>query len=278
MTDGVVKYQDIKKIPGWLSWVDYELFRNLIVFQNNFCGSAIVEIGVHHGKSLILLASASVSRQIYVIDIFGNQEKNIDQSGSGDLNAFRLNLKNSGIDEGRIFIDQRMSTDVNSNDIESSIGRVGFFHIDGGHHYDAVAADIELALAICEDKAIIVLDDVFRPEWPEVSMATFGSSSLVDAGFVPFAVGFNKTYFCRKQFAIDYQNELKANELLRIHLSKFYQVGDRAIFIYQRYPLPEWRLHTLLSWYFSIRQPLLFNKYFSTAKHVFKMVKSLTRG
>lgn len=273
MSVKTIKYGNVRKISGWLGWVDYEIFKDLVAFQSEFSQTAISEIGVHHGKSFIPLAGFSRDRKLYAIDIFEDQEKNIDGSGMGDKRAFLDNLSRFAIDAGRLTIDQRMSTAVTAADIENAVGRVGLFHIDGGHHYDAVLSDIRLAIEVSVEESIIVLDDVFRPEWPEVSIAAFGSRDLIENEFVPFAIGFNKTYFCKTAFVDKYQALLRSNSLLEKHLTKPYQVHRGTILVYQRYPLPEWGLPRFLFWYLSVWCPSLFNFIFPSTATLRKFVK-----
>jgi hypothetical protein len=185
---------------------------------------------------------------------------NIDHSGKGDLAAFKRHLAKFGIDEDRVVIDPRLSSDVTADDVLSKVGKVGFFHIDGAHHFEAVAADIDLAVAVASPECVIVLDDMFRPEWPDVSIAAFGSQALKENRFEIFAVGFNKGYFCRSEFTATYQAKLRADVDLSRHLRKAYGVSDRTVLVYQRYPLPEWGPVRFVHSYLSVWYPRLFNR------------------
>ena len=253
-----LEYGALKKIPGWLGFLDYEMMRCLVSLQNDFTQGAVAEIGVHHGKSFVPLARFSGTRKLYVIDIFEDQEKNIDQSGCGSRTEFVSNLKRFDIDMGRVTIDQRVSSEVTANDIVNKVGKVAFFHIDGGHHLDAVSADIKLACDVADDDTILVIDDVFRPEWPEVSMAAFNSRHLIEYGFQLFAIGFNKSFFCRADQVGKYQSLLRGNEILECYFNKTYRVFDREILVYQYYPLPEWRFRTIIIWCLSVWQPKIY--------------------
>ena len=259
MTD--LTFSKIKHIDGWLGYHDFEIFRSLICFQNEISDGALAEIGVHRGKSFALIGSFSINSKLYAIDIFGNQELNIDSSGSGDREQFLYNVKGFGIDENRIVIDPRMSNEVVPEDIINSVGQIRFFHIDGGHYYDAVLSDLRLAVAVGSRELIIAIDDVFRPEWPEVTTATFGSDILKKNGFVMFAIGFNKTYFCRKEMMITYQEGLRGDNRLTPFMTREYDVGDQPILVFQKYPLTEWRLFDRLKWYFSVWHPKIYLKF-----------------
>jgi predicted O-methyltransferase YrrM len=251
-----VSYRKIKSISGWLGRTDFEIFKQLLNGQqsSNRLGS-IAEIGVHHGKSFVPMAAYSGNSKLYAIDIFENQEKNIDNSGSGDKEKFLQNLRRFSIDESRVVIDARLSSDVSASDIKNSVGLIKFFHIDGGHHFDAIVNDLELAAQSLTDDGIIVVDDMFRPEWPEVSIGAFSSDVLSRNEFVCFAIGFNKSYFCRSAYVNNYQDILKRSQFLNAFLTKEYKPSDRLILIYQRYPLPEWNFGKLILWWLSIYSP-----------------------
>ena len=269
-------YRAIKKVSGWLGFVDYEIFRTL----NSNCISneqAALEIGVHHGKSILAIAGFSGEAKIYVIDIFGDQEKNIDNSGSGDRDIFLKNMQKFGIDAERIVIDQRMSSEVGSQDVKDAVGLIRFFHIDGGHHSDAVTSDIKLACAVAADECVIAIDDMFRPEWPEVSSAAFGSTTLTDNDFVLFAIGFNKGYWCRKEHVEYNQKLLKENNFLVANLHKIYTVEGRNILVFQRYPLPEWGIITVLLWYLEVYHPTVYRPAGMLYQRLRKTAKQLLR-
>ncbi|MCC0014927.1 MAG: class I SAM-dependent methyltransferase [Rhodobiaceae bacterium] len=242
-------YEDLKGVSGWLGYTDYVLVKELLEFQGSEgLAGGVVEIGVHHGKSFVPLATYSGADPCYAIDVFGDQGANVDRSGHGDRERFVATLKRFGVDLGRLTIDQRRSADVSADDIVSRVGRVRFFHIDGGHHVDAVTGDIALALETVAEHGIIAIDDVFRPEWPEVSIGVFRSAALAASDFVPFAIGFNKTYLCAAGHAAAYREALQRSEFLRAVKWRVYEVEGSPIDVYQRYPLPEWDMWTLLAW------------------------------
>ena len=245
-----------KEVDGWLARSDAEIFATLLESQlaNNITG-AVAEIGVHHGKSFIPLAISNNGRLCYAIDIFGKQEFNIDSSGGGDKEVFIRNLTKFGVDAKGVFIDERPSTDVTPGDIEGKVGKVRFFHIDGGHHYEVALNDLKLAETVVADNGIIAIDDVFRPEWPEVSMALFGYLAGKTKDFVPFAIGYNKTYLCQSPFAELYRGILARNAFLQMYFSKKYEISNEAILVYQVYAVPEWRLGARVLHYMKTYHP-----------------------
>jgi hypothetical protein len=249
-------YKKLSKISGWLSRVDYEVFCTLLEYQikAGYHGS-IVEIGTHHGKSFVPMALSNECSNTYVIDIFENQQNNIDFSGSGSRDIFLKTMSYFSIATDKIFIDARMSTDVSQDDIEEKVGKSRFFHIDGGHHLEAIINDVNLAFGVIKESGIIAIDDVFRPEWPEVSMGVFGVKTFKENDFVPFAIGFNKTYWCNTKYVKEYQNSLLENKKLAALLRKTYDVMERKLIIFQTYPLPEWPIWKRIHWYLELYHP-----------------------
>ena len=124
----MVSYDDLKTIEGWLSWHDFAIIRTLIEEQNEH-GGAIVEIGVHHGKSFIAMAASALDRKLYAIDVFTDQSANIDYSGRGDRDHFLENIERVGIARSRFTIDERLSGVVSAEDIRGAVGTISFFHI-----------------------------------------------------------------------------------------------------------------------------------------------------
>ena len=243
-------------VSGWLARCDAELFQALLTVQvqRNIVG-AIAEIGVHHGKSFIPMAISNGGQKAYAIDIFGRQDLNIDASGSGDKQQLLENLQRFGVATDGITIDERLSTVVQPGDIEAKVGKVRFFHIDGGHHLEAIVNDLYLAEAVMLPEGVIAVDDVFRPEWPEVSMGLFSYLAGKKRDFIPFAVGFNKTYLCERAFAELYRSHLLANDFLSMYLTKRYKVSQDEMLIFQAYPLPEWGLKNRAMNYLKVFHP-----------------------
>ncbi len=106
MNNQILKYINTgyKKIEGWYSRDALEIIAaiNNIQVQHNINGS-LCEIGVHHGRSLILLALLSNDNEICVgIDLFENQSQNIDNSGCGDQDIVQLNLRLHNCDIDRV--------------------------------------------------------------------------------------------------------------------------------------------------------------------------------
>ena len=268
-------HERIAKIPGWLSKVDHQILGTILRMQEDASTSgAIVEIGTHHGKSLVSMLTASGdAANAYVIDLFGRQAENLDDSGRGDLERLKSNLAEFGIAEDRVVIDARSSFEVTPGDIVAGVGRARLFHIDGGHHFEAVANDLQLAIGVLEPNGVLAVDDVFRAEWPEVSMAVFGSAALSESGLRIFAIGFNKTYWCRSEEAEACQAALLADEFLGSSVRKTCLIEESPVLVFKRDPLPEWKPVWLLGYVIELRYP----RVYAACRRSIRRMKSILR-
>lgn len=80
-----------QKIEGWCSEALFETINALASCEINKNGGAL-EIGVHHGKLFILLnCIIEKNFRSYAVDVFENQNLNIDNSGHGSLHQFNSN-------------------------------------------------------------------------------------------------------------------------------------------------------------------------------------------
>ena len=75
-------------------------------------------------------------------------------------------------------------------------GPLRFVSVDGGHTSEITAHDLDTAEAALGEGGIIVVDDVFNEQWPGVGD---GVRHYFERrpNLAPFAIGANKTYFCR---------------------------------------------------------------------------------
>jgi hypothetical protein len=199
-------------VAGWLAPEVLEILAVLNSAQRskNVSG-AVAEIGVHHGRLFIGLHLLQHEDEYSVaIDVFGDQDLNIDQSGKGDLAIFRKNVQRwSSLNAG--VIHQGDSTELRANELrELAHGDIRLFSIDGGHTDSIVFSDMNLAEATLAPEGIVVADDIFNQDWPGVSTGTLRYLSQ-GGELVPFAIGFNKVLFSSPNYAENYRNILHAH-------------------------------------------------------------------
>jgi len=226
-----------RDIYGWLQRVDAEMIGAILEWQGQAgVTGGCVEIGVHHGKSFIPLCLALRENEVALcIDIFDDQAKNLDSSGKGDIVSFKDNLEKHSIDQSRFRIYKGSSEDVEAAFILSQVGRVRFFSVDGGHWRSIVKSDLLLAEEVLADSGVIALDDYCRAEWPDVTYGYTLWQNETTSDIVPFAVGSNKLYLCRKDYSRRYRSALKTPFLMH-YFSKTYATESSEMDCYRVEP------------------------------------------
>lgn len=185
-------------VDGWLRSEAVQTIVALAKRQRSLgVVGGVAEIGVHHGKLFILLyLLGQPTEKAVAIDLFEDQHLNVDNSGSGDLAKFRRNLERHA-DSTRLVLHQGSSMDLSSAVLTRlADGPLRFISVDGGHTAEITAHDLATAETAIAEGGIIVVDDVFNEQWPGVGD---GVRRYFERrpNLVPFAIGANKTYFCR---------------------------------------------------------------------------------
>ncbi|HKT20804.1 MAG TPA: class I SAM-dependent methyltransferase [Stellaceae bacterium] len=230
-----------KSIDGWFARTDAEIFRAVLLGQSacNLAGSA-VEIGAHHGRSLVAIClGLSGAEKAYCIDIFEQQQLNRDRSGRGDRAILESNLARFGVDAGRVVIDPRSSQTVKPDDVLNQVGPARLFSIDGGHWQEIVESDLRLAEATIAAHGVIALDDFLRVGWPNVTAGYFAWYGSRRKPLVPFAMGFNKLYLCHEGHVAFYQELLASDPFLRFFVTQRVDYLGHDVLVYKEYISPD---------------------------------------
>jgi hypothetical protein len=164
---------------------------------------------VHHGKLFILLYLLGRENEPAVaIDLFSQQELNVDNSGAGDLERFKRNLGRHA-DTSRLLVHEGDSTQLASEDLlQLCRGPLRMISIDGGHTASITAHDLATSEGALMEGGIIILDDCFNEMWPGVVDGVH-QYFFERRAIVPFGVGANKTFFCHRPFARQYGDVLR---------------------------------------------------------------------
>lgn len=182
-------------IEGWLTRDAAHLFVFLDCLQKEEgIKGDLFEIGVHHGRSAILLGLMAKcdSETLGLCDVFSKQEYNISHSGGGDKSILLSNLKSFFKDIDYIHIYEKPSGKLRSEEC----GKCRFFHIDGGHTVEETFNDLCIAADSIIDRGVVVIDDFCNVSYPEVVEGVFKFVS--DKGsLVPLLLGFNKLVLCK---------------------------------------------------------------------------------
>ncbi len=228
-------------IEGWFARVDAEIYRCILLLQGNVgLSGSLAEIGVHHGKSFMMLCfSLEESEKAVCIDLFSQQALNIDRSGCGDRSIFEENLKKFKINTENIKIIESSSADVSASAIVALAGPIRFFSIDGGHSTDIVVNDLSIAEGCIADHGIIALDDFHRPDWPEVSVGFTKWYEKYRTKVVPFLIGFNKLYLCTGQYIGIYKKSIYIDPFLCHFIDKTAMLLGEKVPVLSKFFLPE---------------------------------------
>ena len=189
--------RETRHVDGWLLPIDAALFAMLAAIQRREgVKGNLFEIGVHHGKSAVLLARmANPGEYLGVCDVFDRQELNRDASGAGDRAIFERTMRaHAPLDAIKLRIFAKASAELNEHDTTTECR---FVHIDGGHGPDDVMADLATAVAALLPDGIVAVDDVFNAAWPGVSEGLYRYMSAHPDAFAPIIIGGNKAYFTR---------------------------------------------------------------------------------
>jgi hypothetical protein len=192
-----------KTVEGWLFPGAIALLSSLESIQQELgLRGSVGEIGIHHGKLFILLyLLCREDERAVAVDLFEQQEKNLDRSGLGDEEKFRRNLASHAGDDRRLTLIAGDSTELTPPGLlAAGAGRFRLFSVDGGHTAQITESDLALVSGVLTDGGVLVLDDYFNEEWPGVSEGTnrfFANRNANADGspLIPFAVGGNKLLF-----------------------------------------------------------------------------------
>ena len=197
------------RVQGWLDPEILRVVRRLAAEQRkaNVSGS-VVEIGVHHGRLLIglILTRQVQTEKALAIDLFDEQQLNIDLSGKGNKQTFRRHLSRYGLSDN-VQLLAADSTTLSPMDVTDRVGLVRLFSVDGGHTAEIVESDMAVAAGSLAPGGIIIGDDVFNAGWPgtvEGTLAFLDNTPEI----VPFATCFNKVLFCDREHAPLYREAL----------------------------------------------------------------------
>lgn len=210
--DGYIR-KESRTVSGWLARESAEVISFLAQSQIDAgLRGGVGEIGIHHGKLFLLLyLSLQDGERAFALDVFEEQQYNVDSSGLGDRAVFLKNLAKVGGDEDRVSIFATDSRSISPHAVLSATGQLRLMSIDGGHTEDITHNDMGLAESLLLDDGILVLDDMYTERWPAVAAGAFRSMLESNHRLRPFAISPNKTYFCKSgAAAATYRDKLAA--------------------------------------------------------------------
>lgn len=153
----------------------------------------LFEIGVHQGKTAILLARAAEGDEVAgFCDVF--------EGGTGE---FLANMKKfAPLPPERLQVFAKRSASLTADETTT---RVRLFHIDGGHRAENVFTDLVTADRAVLADGLVVIDGVFDSHWPEVGEAFYSFVTSRPAALLPIFIGGNKVVLTRPDAVVEYE-------------------------------------------------------------------------
>ncbi|NLR95850.1 class I SAM-dependent methyltransferase [Rhizobium sp. P38BS-XIX] len=158
----------------------------------------ILEIGVHHGKLFFMLSAISRDHDRCVaVDLFEDQDKNLDHSGKGSLAIFTRHLHELFPDyASRVTAISADSMSLTPVTVRGRLGVDGvrLISVDGGHTIAHVVNDMALAQELLVPGGIILLDDFLGVHWPTVTEGFYKYMQIANRRLAPFLIFQNKLF------------------------------------------------------------------------------------
>ena len=184
-------------IQGWFYPEDVRLFQALNVLQGQDGVSGdLLEIGVYHGKSSILLGYfPREDEHLVVCDLFEQSARTV--ANQAEARCWYSSLSRELFDNNYLRFHDRLPVIVQCPSTHLiKVGKLSrtfrFIHIDGSHLYDIVKRDIRTAKALLRDRGIVVLDDYRSVHTPGVAAAAW--EKIARGELIPFCLTPQKMY------------------------------------------------------------------------------------
>jgi hypothetical protein len=183
-------------VPGWFMAEDFVMFEGIDQVQRaSRIKGDLLEIGVYHGKSAILLGQfRAEDEELVVCDVFDsdvftseNERENVHFYQGLTRLAFESNY--ARYHQGLPRILQCPSTEIPNLRLTRSFR---FVHIDGSHLYENVRADLRTAKELMFGSGIVAVDDWRSHEFPGTAYAFW--EEVNTGGLVPICHTPQKMY------------------------------------------------------------------------------------
>ena len=261
----------IHNIHGWLEQVDIDYILQIGDYQKRTSISGSVgEIGVHHGKLFILLNLLTEDNEhSFAVDLFDNQQENIDRSGLGDLGIFKSYLNTYAIHNNNIEIIAINSLNLTIDFYKKTTpNKFKILSIDGGHHHKAVINDLKIAEKVIVDGGVVLLDDLLNPLWIEV-VSAYAQYKLQGGKLKAFAVTKDKLYLTNNEENAEKYKKVLVNAFgSKLNFLTKELFGDQILTYYPR---------LLKNAFDSENIKLFFKKPIVSSKLFFSVIKRTTK-
>ena len=216
----------------------------------------VAEIGVFHGKLLILLChSLRNGENVFAIDLFNTQPDIQGIKTEADHNRFSsenllFNFSENKIDAELFNLVVANSQDMVVSDLLREFGgpNIRLFSIDGDHSRDGVRHDLNLASASLIDGGIILADDLFNTVCPALTEGIIDFFREDNGGLLepiaivaangPVHTGSNKLVITDSKYSLRYKAYLQLlNRTNYSHTDQFLGFPHVLIFDFKETPV-----------------------------------------
>lgn len=211
--------EHLNEVPGWSgSGASMLMLEPLARIQDQSCHRlGAFEVGVHHGRYLIALHnSCHRGSRSLGLDLFGDQSRNVDSSGSGDLQQAHKNFRRFARQPRLVDLrsaDSLSLTETEVQEIQRSYGGFRFASVDGGHTPIHVVNDTTLSARLVAPAGFVIVDDFYNPNFPGVTEGVYKLLEGCSISFVPMIVTLKKLFLCHVSFAPRYRTAIAAEPL-----------------------------------------------------------------
>lgn len=188
-------------IEGWLGEPDLGLTLELTRLQRARTDvTGVLELGVHHGRYLALLAAAHPEMGVPLVGVdalmVGDGTRLAPADRAIAIERVQRNVAAVAGDEAQVQMIGSFTRDVDLDDLRARCPPgFSFISVDAGHEAPDVAIDLDIAVAVAGPSAVIAMDDAFNPRTPGVNEAIARHLGREGSGgLLPFATGGNKLY------------------------------------------------------------------------------------
>lgn len=199
----------IDSVDGWLANATAHISNRLMKAQSaSGISGSVCEIGVHHGRYFIALATGLTGAEVgLAVDLFEEEQESVYGSGDRNREIFRGHLERF-VPKTTVHLLRADSMTLEPEKISSLAGPVRFFSVDGGHTASIASNDIALASTVLHPQGIVAVDDVMNAEWTGV-LTGIANYLAHDPRLEPIAIIPNKLLMSLPS-AVDYYKALLA--------------------------------------------------------------------
>ncbi|MFC5373960.1 class I SAM-dependent methyltransferase [Brevundimonas faecalis] len=191
----------VDAIDGWLSESAKAFSEALLSRQRlALCQTGSLELGVHRGKFLAVLARGNDTGVVVGVDAMLDAEgRDLSPEHAAEaVEHIRRNVATASLAPVHL-ITARTATVTPEDLLGISSNGFSFIHIDAGHEAEDVRTDIALADAVLSTGGVIAMDDFLNVWMPGVTDGLYSyRAANPDTDIVPFAAGGNKLFLCRR--------------------------------------------------------------------------------